>query len=158
MGNYENLEADFIERTLALISQYEIHLHKYRFEEQYNYTLLINCLLGLIVLPKERIISYLPNQTIFDNKLLSEMGIEYSRFNTDIKDFKSLIISLRHSIAHFHITIESVDDSFLIDNIVFMDVDKGIPYEIARFKSSELLPFVRYYSTWLLSNLYKYKK
>lgn len=38
MGNYRDLEYDFIERTLNLISQYEHMLHKYKFEEQYNYT------------------------------------------------------------------------------------------------------------------------
>lgn len=158
MGNYTNFETDFIERTLALIAQYETHLHSHDFEEQYNYTLLINCLLGLIVLPKERIISYLPNHTIFDKGLMSEMGIEYSTFNHHIQDLKSLIIALRHSIAHFHITVESLDESFLIDNIIFTDIDRGNTYEIARFKATELLPFIRYYSWWLLTTLKKYKK
>lgn len=46
MGIYKDLEYGFIERTLNLIAQYESLLHKFKFEEQYNYTLLINCLTG----------------------------------------------------------------------------------------------------------------
>jgi hypothetical protein len=55
MGNYRDLEYEFVERTLLLIAQYESMLHKFDFKEQYNYTLLINCLTGLIVMPKELI-------------------------------------------------------------------------------------------------------
>lgn len=64
MGNYKNLETEFIERTLRLVSQYESLMHKYPFEEQYNYTLLINSLLGVIVMPKERTIGFLPNDRL----------------------------------------------------------------------------------------------
>ena len=58
MGNYKNLEIDFVHRTLNLITQYENILHKYEYKEQYNYTLLINCLLGLVVVPKEKSLTY----------------------------------------------------------------------------------------------------
>ncbi|MDP1800990.1 MAG: HEPN family nuclease [Bacteroidota bacterium] len=54
MGNFKDIEIEFVQRTLNLISQYESSVHKLKLEEQYNYTLLINCLLGLIVLPKEK--------------------------------------------------------------------------------------------------------
>lgn len=37
MGNYRNIEIDFIERTLDLISQYESILHKYKFDNQYKH-------------------------------------------------------------------------------------------------------------------------
>jgi|SRR5690606_19905368 len=100
MGNYRNVDTDFIERTLELISQYESVLHKYEFDKQFNHTLLINCLLGLIVFPKERAIYYLPKERI-DTQLLKDLGIVNSSFNPDIKELKSLIIALRHSIAHF---------------------------------------------------------
>ena len=55
MGNYRNFETDFIERSLELIAQYEVRLNEYDFEHQYNHTLLINCLLGLIVLRRRRV-------------------------------------------------------------------------------------------------------
>ena len=61
MGNYSDFETDFVQRTLALIDQYNemIEVLGKPFREQYNYTLTLNCLLGLIVLPKERALSFL---------------------------------------------------------------------------------------------------
>jgi len=157
LGNYRNIETDFIERTLELISQYEIELHKYEFSEQYNYTLLINCLLGLIVFPKEKTISFLPNE-LLSTPLKKEMGVISSTINPDITKLKRLIISLRHTIAHFDISFESDDDeSFLIDRIVFRDSEKGDNYIVATFVPSELLSFIRYYGSWLVSNIRKHK-
>ena len=98
MGNYRNLEIDFVERTLKLISQYEIIMHNYEFNKQFNHTLLINCLLGLIVFPKEISIRYIPNERLL-SKLKSEMGITNSVFNAEIIGLRELIIALRHSIA-----------------------------------------------------------
>ena len=50
MGNYSDFETDFVQRTLALIDQYNemIEVLGKPFREQYNYTLTLNCLLGLI--------------------------------------------------------------------------------------------------------------
>ena len=156
MGNYRHIEIDFIDRTLNLIAQYEKDLHQYPFERQYNHTLLINCLLGLVVFPKERAISYLPNQRI-DNNLKNEMGIIHSTFNPEITELKILIQALRHSIAHFDISFESDDEEkFLIDRIVFRDEKKGDDYVVATFVPSELLSFIRYYASWFISNIRHY--
>lgn len=157
MGNYRNIETDFIERTLALISQYETDMHHYKFERQFNHTLLINCLLGLIVFPKEKVISFLPKHFLSE-KLKVEMGIRNSVINTEITDLRDLIIALRHTVAHFDITFESKDDEFLIDHIIFRDKDKGNDYIVATFIPTELLGFTRYYATWLLSNIRIYKE
>lgn len=154
MGNYKDFEYEFIERTLALISQYENFLHKVRFEEQYNYTLLINCLLGLIILPKERIISYIPKDSIHDSKFRTELGLKDTTINSRITNLKDLIISMRNSIAHLNLQIISMDESNLIDFISFKNGND----EIAKFASNEILPFLRYYGFWLLSNLRNFKK
>jgi hypothetical protein len=157
MGNYRNLEIDFIERTLELISQYEAMQYKLEFYKQYNYTLLINCLLGLVVFPKEKAISYLPKDRL-TKKLREEMGINGSFINEEFADLKSLIVALRHSIAHFNIQFESNDDDFLIDRIVFKDSEKGEDYVVASFLPIELLSFIRYYGGWFVSTARKYKK
>ena len=158
MGNYKNLEIDFIQRTLDLIAQYESALYKYEYKEQYNYTLLINCLLGLIVLPKEKSLTYLPSN-ILDEKMRTEMGLINSVINTEYKTLSKLIIALRHSISHFNIQIISdLDDEFGIDQIIFEVDDEKSKIQVANFRANELLPFVRYYSNWLLSNIEKYKK
>ena len=60
MGNYIDLEAEFVERTIRLIAQYTDLVKILPFKDQLNYTLTINCLLGLIVIPKERVITYIP--------------------------------------------------------------------------------------------------
>ena len=60
MGNYSDFETEFVQRTLALIDQYNEMIKELGkpFREQYNYTLTLNCLLGLIVMPKERALSF----------------------------------------------------------------------------------------------------
>lgn len=152
MGNYHDLEYEFVERTLQLIAQYESLVHKFDFKEQYNYTLLINCLTGLIVLPKEKTISSIPNDRLL-SKIKLEMGLNNTIINGDIKTLKELVVSLRHCVAHFSIKINSQTDDYLIDEIVFYDNQKGEGYEVATFRASELLPFIRYYAHYLLYNL-----
>ena len=158
MGNYKNIEYEFIERTLNLIYQYENILKRYKSKEQYNYTLLINCLLGLIIMPKEKTISFIPKErltTDFKNK----MGLFKSNVNTEITNLKEMITALRNSIAHFDIEIESFDERYLIDEIIFQDTQNNTnSREIVRFRARELLPFIRYYSSLLMSNLKKYKQ
>nr|WKN34357.1 HEPN family nuclease [Tunicatimonas sp. TK19036] len=157
MGNYRNIELDFITRTLALISQYEALVHRYEFKEQYNYTLLLNCLLGLVVMPKERTITHIPADRI-TQELRREMGLVESWVDPDIITLRQLIVKLRHAIAHFDIEITSDNqEDFLIDKIVFRDSERENSPEIARFSSSELLPFIRYYANWLISNIERYE-
>ncbi|MEZ4935664.1 MAG: HEPN family nuclease [Saprospiraceae bacterium] len=155
MGNYKKIEHDFVERTLHLIVQYESILHQYEFKEQYNYTLLINCMLGVIVMPKERVFSHIPNHRM-TKQLKMEMGLIDTTINPNITRLRDLIHGLRNSIAHFSIEIISETDDFLIDRIVFTKPAEFGGGEVANFSSSELLPFLRYYSTWLQSNLIKH--
>ncbi|WP_367331079.1 HEPN family nuclease [Sphingobacterium multivorum] len=155
MGNYRNIETEFIERTLHLISQYETIQHRYDFREQYNYTLLINCLLGVIVMPKEKNLSYLPAERL-TTELKNQMGIVNSTFNERITDLKTLVVQLRHCVAHFNIDFESDDDNFLINRILFKDTEAGSDVLIASFVPEELLNFIRYYGNWIVSNLKLY--
>lgn len=154
MGNYIDFESDFVERTLLLIAQYENTVHKYEFEKQFNHTLLINCLLGLIIMPKEKALSYLPDEKI-TIQLKKDMGIVESEFNSEISNLRDLIVQLRHSAAHSDIHFLSKDKDFLIDEIQFKNKDKGEEYVIATFIPSELLSFIRYYGSWFISNYRK---
>jgi hypothetical protein len=156
MGNYDNLEHDFIERTLALIKQYEDVYPNFHFQEQYNHTLLINCLLGLIVMPKERVITYVPKEQLTQN-FKRRIGLNNSWINSDIRTLHDLIVKLRHSVAHFDIKFMSYDERNLIDEIIFNDSENDANYEIIKFKANELLPFVNYYSKLLLENIKKYR-
>ena len=150
MGNYKNLEIDFIKRTLGLIEQYESMIDLYDFGEQYNHTLLINCLLGLAILPKEKIISYAPKEKLSVLKCLNEAGIIKSTFHPIIKDTRDLITELRDSVAHFNINFVSTTEEFLIDRIQFInDRDKVV---VADFESDELLPFIKWFADKLITN------
>lgn len=152
MGNYKNIEHDFVDRTMQLISQYESILHRYQFEDQLNYTLLINCLLGVIVMPKERVFNHIPNHPITD-QLKLEMGLFETTINIRYTDLISLIKDLRHAVAHFSIDIKSNDENRLIDRIIFRRSDAYGGEAVVDFSSKELLPFIRYYSAWLRESL-----
>jgi len=151
MGNYHNLESDFIERTLRLIDQYYSVLDKYPFEEQFNYTLTINCLLGLIVMPKEKVITYVPTDRLTQENL-AKIGVPSLEVNPKIRTLRDLIISLRHAVAHFDIRVISESDENLVDWLEFTDSESGGEI-VAKFRSNELLPFLRHYATCLMQNM-----
>lgn len=77
MGNYRNFEQDFVARTIELIEQYNQLIVDEPFERQFNYTLILNCLLGLIVMPKERAINTIPNERL-TIQFKQNMGIAHS--------------------------------------------------------------------------------
>lgn len=150
MGNYTNLESEFIERTVRLIGQYEALCKGFDFKDQLNYTLTINCLLGLIVMPKEKIITCIPTERL-TNAYKNEMGLVQSIISPDIRTLRDLIISLRHAIAHFDINVVSEDENNLIDLIEFKDTDNDST--IAIFRAAELFPFLQFYSNCLRENI-----
>lgn len=152
MGAFKDIEYEFIERTLKLIAQYENLKHKYPFEEQYNYTLLINCLTGLIVMPKERTIDAIPRDRLHSS-IKEEMGLVHSSIDPRYTTIKDLMLKLRNSVAHFYIEVKSDPDGVIIDEIIFYDEYQVPRYNVAIFKATELLPFIRYYADWLKSNL-----
>jgi len=159
MGNYKDIEVEFVERTLKLISQYESILNKFEFSEQYNYTLLLNCMLGLIVVPKETNLSHIPTDRLTTG-LKKDMGLVYSTISEDIHTLRDLIIGLRHSISHFNIAVTSDldDEKNIINHFDFFNDKDGKNYLICRFYASELLPILRYYGSWYISNKEKFSK
>lgn len=156
MGNYHDIESEFVERTLKLIEQYYEVLDRYPFEEQLNYTLTINCLLGLIVMPKERVISYVPTDRL-TREYQAEIGSPSLEVGANIVTLRDLIKALRNAVAHFDIKVTSEDDRNLVDWLEFSDSENG-GVLVARFRGSELLPFLRYYAKCLLENMEKYRR
>lgn len=155
MGNYKNLELDFIERTMTLIEQYTDLIQGKPFAEQLNYTLTINCLLGLVVMPKERVIGYIPKEPL-TRENLNNMGLIHSSVDASIKDLSELIQNLRHSIAHFSLEVISECDKKLIDFIEFKGTKKQ-PAVIARFRANEIFSFLQYYANSLTQNMKKHR-
>lgn len=153
MGNYSDFETEFVQRTLALIDQYNemIEVQGKPFREQYNYTLTLNCLLGLIVLPKERALSFLPADRL-TQQLKTSMGLQESQLPRPEMTLRALILKMRNSVAHFSVQVVSVSDERLVDLIAFKD-DPEDENAYATFSAPELLPFLKYYAAQLLGNM-----
>jgi hypothetical protein len=104
---YEIFERDFIVRTLEIIKQYEKWVVPNTSEsEQYEVTLLINCLLGLLVLPKERCYVNIPDKSIEELKgwgLESRFIKDWGRIRKNQHTLKELIHRMRNSVAHIRI-------------------------------------------------------
>ncbi|GGP78936.1 HEPN family nuclease [Shewanella ulleungensis] len=149
MGNYANFEPDFIIRTIALIEQYDEFITDVRFEEQYNYTLIINCFLGLVVMPKERIVNNIPAEPL-SNQFKVKLGLDNAELHNSITDLKKLILQLRNSVAHFNIEIISADQQFQVDYLLFKHRNNSI---VAKIPASEMKKFLKTYSGILLNNI-----
>lgn len=91
---WENVQRDFIERTLKILQQYDTYVKneceiKKDFEEL-EVTLLVNCLVGLLVFPYERAtrdktpgsVPICPNDTIAIKDLDTKWGLQ----NIDIEE------------------------------------------------------------------------
>lgn len=151
MGNYTDFEQDFVMRTMMLIDQYYNEVVPTKpFYEQFNYTLLINCLLGLIVMPKERALKALPADRL-TTEIKSKMGIQNSILPGPKMTIRELIVKLRHSIAHCDFEVISQDESKKFDIVNFKDTDNHEVF--ASFVADEIYPFLRYYTDSLYNNL-----
>jgi len=99
MSYNSDFERAFIERSLQLVQQYR---------GPFDATLLLNCLLGLLVVPKESCLHSIPRDPI-DN--LTKWGINpaaITSFGTSTLNdnnphhLRGLVWHLRNAVAHFH--------------------------------------------------------
>ena len=100
MSYLGDFDRAFMRHTLRLLGAYD---------GEHDATLLVNCLLGLLVVPKETILDAIPeaphselaNWGIDPRSILS-VGAPY-RGNPQPDTLRGLVIGLRHAIAHFRI-------------------------------------------------------
>lgn len=114
---YKDLVRDFIERTLKNLERIEEALGEEK--NVYEVTQLINSLLGLIVLPKEKELNKIEDINLED---LESKGWPKLNINGNYGDENSLrgvIRHLRNAIAHFRVTLESKNGC--LDSIIFED-------------------------------------
>lgn len=97
----QEFEQEFITRTLSIVQQYE---------GPNDATLLINCLLGLLVVPRENFLNQIPVEPI---SKLKEWGISESSIaqlgtltnqNQYPDTIRGVVYNLRNAVAHFNIT------------------------------------------------------
>lgn len=96
----KQFENDFMNRTLTLLEKYNGEL---------DATLLLNCLLGLVVLPKERLIDKIPADPISE---LEKWGISNSAITSGTcskcdgdypKTIRQFVKGLRNAVAHLQV-------------------------------------------------------
>ena len=98
MSYNSSFERAFMERSLELVKQYN---------GPYDATILLNCLLGLLIVPKETCINSIPKDPIEN---LSKWGISPNsiknigkarRKDADASHLRGVVWHLRNSVAHF---------------------------------------------------------
>lgn len=115
------IEKSFICRTNKLIQNYN---------GRYDATLLLNCLLGLLVVPFEKYNDYCKNEerTSVIRDMFDQLQADgrYNSSGYDYDDF-GILRCLRNSIAHFH--VESIANEGVITGFRFLsfEMDKYCP-------------------------------
>jgi len=101
---YKNFNVDAIERTISILETYK---------GKYETTLLINCCMCLIVLPKERNIN-IPDINISNNDIGWGIKKEHICGNTNSYSLADVIRRIRNSIAHMDLnTLGEHDIEFI---------------------------------------------
>lgn len=125
MGFYENIESDFASRTLRIIDQYAKHISKG--PENYEVTLLVNCLLGLLVLSQQRQYDLIPDVPLDKLAEWKIQGSFIKAWGTVEKGkpapqtMRELVRRLRNSVAHFHLEAEGTQTD--IERLAFSDTN-----------------------------------
>jgi len=142
---YKNLEIDFIDRTLKVIKQYETLMPNLSDENQYDVTLYLNCMTGILLLPRENgfLQTYLPDDTI------ENWGIARDKVHNSISTIKQLAERLRHCIAHFDAKFKS-NEHEKIEKVIFNDKRRNI--EIAEFDINDFKIIVELMAEYLVNN------
>ena len=100
MSYLGDFDRAFMTHTLKILNAYT---------GEYDATLLVNCLLGLLVVPKESFLKAIPETPLTE---LSAWGIDPQSIRHPGKSYtgnprpetlRGLVISLRHAVAHFRI-------------------------------------------------------
>ena len=97
MSYLDDFEHSFMQHTLQIVRQYQ---------GEYDATLLINCLLGLLVVPKEKFLEAVPEEPLsklkkwgIDPKSIECTGRSHDG-NLRPDTLRGLVINLRHAVAH----------------------------------------------------------
>ncbi len=135
-----DFEREFMKHTLELLTRYD---------GPYDATILVNCLLGLLVVPKETFIDHIPEEPLDQ---LEKWGIrresikDYGRptkTNPKPDTLRGLVRNLRHAVAHFR--IEPLPASGEVMAFKYSN-DCGLRAEISL---SEMREFTRRLATYL---------
>src|SRR5882672_895057 len=123
MGAYPNIYIDFAKRTLRILEQYD--QTEQPAPENFEVTLLVNCLIGLLVLPQQRRNKLIPDIPV---DKLADWGIEpgfIESWGTGVgtsrnkQTLRRLVCHLRNGVCHFRIEAEGTEKD--IERLRFSD-------------------------------------
>lgn len=118
MGYLDNFEHSFMQHTLEILRDYKGH---------FDATILINCLLGLLVIPKEKFLEAIPLDPL---SKLSIWGINPDSIkrtgkkknkNKNPDTLRGVIYNLRNSVVHFR--LKPIPATKEVHSFEFTDLD-----------------------------------
>lgn len=145
---YSNFKKDFVSRTINILEDTSK-------KTQYEVTLLLNCLLGLMVFPIESTKSN-KNCELKVNcvkKLIKMEVIKKPKLVTNL-DYYKIFKSMRNAVSHGHIETSGTND--YIEGIKFSDFDCNNldePHTCLEFNVEQLKEYALYVATQYLELL-----
>ncbi|MCC6281436.1 MAG: hypothetical protein IT262_12590 [Saprospiraceae bacterium] len=103
MSNYKQQEYDFVNRTKEILFQYKQWSVKVPEGKRYEITLLVNCFIGLLVIPNEEWTKHLPDDLVSEK----QWGIKsehISLIEGGKKQINKIVKHLRNSVSHYEFT------------------------------------------------------
>ncbi len=131
-------EYDFISRTREILDQYESF--QINVEKKFSDTLLINCMLGLLIFPRQIWHDKLPEEISCEEKWgIKESHISFIK-SSEYKSVKNITIHLRNSVSHYRFLILS--ENGILDRVQFIDKENQRETFKAEIPLSNLRKFV----------------
>lgn len=153
MGYYTQQEFDFVQRTKKILEQYDSIDFSKNESEKYEITLLLNCFVGLLTLPKEHWYDKLPKTEIDEEGWgMSPDFIEDIEGNS--KSIQQVARHLRNSIAHYRFTLIE-DENGEIGSIKFEDCKGHKSTLKAKIPVENIKLFLEKLSDWFLKDMKK---
>ena len=140
MTYLSDFEHSFVDHTLKVLQSYE---------GEYEATILVNCLLGLLVVPKESFLQAIPEDPLAH---LEDWGIKPcsiknpgrpTKSNPRPETLRGLVVNLRNAVAHFK--IEPIPATSAVHSFKYTN-DSGLE---AIVSLEEMRKFVRTLATHL---------
>lgn len=117
MSEYKDFVKDFACRTYKNLEFIE-KTQEARYEELYEFTQLINSLLGLLVIPQQRENDRIDNNFV-EAETLEHLRSSIERDDYNRREFKDIIRHMRNAVAHGSVQIVPNDGT--ITGIIFTD-------------------------------------
>jgi hypothetical protein len=118
MSYLDDFEHSFMQHTLEIIHEYK---------GNFDATILVNCLLGLLVIPKEKFLEVIPVDPIsrFSKWGINPKSIKMTGRETNNNEYpdtiRGIVYSLRNSVAHFR--IRPIPATNKVHSFEFTDLD-----------------------------------